>query len=142
MRRHTLILTVLACALLCMPWPVRAQTSGAVGLEITPSQTELDLPGRAYQTTLTLFNHDPATYKIDLLLEALGHDLDGAPEYIPSSVVSKAFSLSATSFSLAQGQKKQVTLKGAIPGTARRIPPSFSAATIAALPIITVTRLE
>jgi hypothetical protein len=121
MRRHKLILTVLACALFALPSLVRAQTTGAVGLEITPSQTELDLSGRLYQTNLTLFNHDPATYKVDLSLEALGHDLDGAPEYIPSSVVSKAFSLSSTSFSLAQGQKKQVTLKGAIPATAHSI---------------------
>jgi hypothetical protein len=121
MRRHKLILTVLACALLCLPWPVRAQTTGAVGLEITPSQTELDLPGRSFKTTLTLFNHDPATYKVALSLEALGHDLDGAPAYLPSSVVSRAFSLGSTSFSLAQGQKKQVDLTGAIPDTARSI---------------------
>jgi len=121
MRREKLILTVLASALLAVPWPVRAQTTGAVGLEITPSQTELDLPGHAYETTLTLFNHDPVTYKVDLSLEALGHDLDGAPEYFPSSVVSNAFSLSATSFSLAQGQKKQILLKGAIPAAAHSI---------------------
>lgn len=120
--RHTkLILIVVASTLFAVPWPVRAQTTGAVGLEITPSQTELDLPGRSFETTLTLFNHDPTTYKIDLSLQALGHDLDGAPEYLPSSDVSKAFSLSTTSLSLSQGQHKQFTLKGAIPAAERSI---------------------
>jgi len=121
MRQHKLILTLLASVVFAVPWPARAQTTGAVGLEITPSQTELDLPSHSYETTLTLFNHDPATYKVVLSLEALGHDLDGAPEYFPSSVVSNAFSLSATSFSLAQDQKKQVLLKGAIPAAAHSI---------------------
>src|SRR6266568_8390706 len=117
--RYKLIIIVLASVLFVMP--VRAQTTGAVGLEITPSQTELDLPGHSYETTLTLFNHDPATYKVELSLQALGHDLDGAPEYLPSSVVTNAFSLSTTSFSLAKDQKKQVFLKGAIPAAARSI---------------------
>lgn len=121
MRQSKLILIVVASTLLALPWPVRAQTTGAVGLEITPSQTERDLPGHSFETTLTLFNHDPVTYKVDLSLQALGHDLDGAPEYLPSSIVSGAFSLSTTSFSLSQGQRKQFTLKGAIPAAAHSI---------------------
>jgi hypothetical protein len=121
MRHSKLVLIVVVSTLFAMPWPLRAQTAGPVGLEITPSQTELDLKGRSFQTTLTLFNHDPATYKIALSLQALGHDLDGAPEYLPSSDVSKAFSLSTTGFTLPQGQHKQVTLKGAIPAGARSI---------------------
>ena len=121
MRHNKLISILVATTLFALPWPVRAQTTGAVGLEITPSQTELDLPGHSYETTLTLFNHDPATYKVELSLQALGHDLDGAPEYLPSSVVGGAFSLSTTSFSLAKDQKKQVVLKGAIPAAARSI---------------------
>src|ERR1041385_349792 len=54
-------------------------------------------------------------------LAALGHDLDGAPQYLASSIVTNAFTLSATSFSLGQNQKKAVTLKGAIPGSQRSI---------------------
>src|SRR5258706_12742915 len=98
MRQSKLNLTVVASTLLTVPLPVRAQTAAAVGLEITPSQTELDLQGRSFDTTLTLFNHDPATYKVELSLQALGHDLDGAPAYLPSSIVTNAFSLSTTSF--------------------------------------------
>src|SRR6266568_1391399 len=121
MRHSKLVLILVASTLLVVPLPGRAQTTGAVGLEITPSQTELDLRSRSFETTLTLFNHDPATYKVELSLQALGHDLDGAPEYLPSSVVTNAFSLSTTSFSLSQGQRKEFTLKGAIPAAARSI---------------------
>ena len=121
MRHNKLISIAVASTLFAMPWPSRAQTAAAVGLEITPSQTELNLAGRTYETTLTLFNHDPATYKVDFSLQALGHDLDGAPEYLPSTDVSRAFSLSTTGFTLSQGQQKQVTLKGAIPAGERSI---------------------
>ncbi|MGZ4128078.1 MAG: hypothetical protein ACXVEX_08025 [Actinomycetota bacterium] len=114
------VIALSACVLLSVPASVRAQT-GPVGLEITPSQTEVDLVGRSYRTTLTLFNHDPTTYTIDLSIEALGHDLDGAPEYLPSSAVTGAFSLGAGSFSLAQGQKRTVSLNGAIPASERSI---------------------
>src|SRR5256885_15843616 len=103
MRYCKLTLIVVASTLLAMPLPARAQTSGAVGLELPPSQAELNLPGRSFETTLTLFNHDPTTYKVQLSLQALGHDLDGAREYLPSSEVSNAFSLSTTSLSLTQG---------------------------------------
>lgn len=121
MRHNKLILIVAVSTLFALPWSVRAQTTGAVGLEITPSQTERDLPGRSFEMTLTLFNHDPVTYKVDLSVQALGHDLDGAPEYLPSSIVSNAFSLSTTSLSLSQGERKQFTLKGAIPAGAHSI---------------------
>lgn len=108
-----------AILLIAGPGVVRAQT--AVGLEITPAQTELDLAGRSYSTTITLINHDPQTYNITLSLAALGHDLDGAPQYIASSVVTNAFTLSATTFSLRKDQRKTVTLNGAIPAAQRSI---------------------
>jgi len=115
-------IVISAALLLLWPSSVRAQSSSpAVGLEISPAQTELNLPGRSYETTVTLFNHDPTTYNVSLSLAALGHDLDGAPQYLASSIVTNAFTLSATSFSLGQNQKKAVTLKGAIPGSQRSI---------------------
>jgi hypothetical protein len=122
---HPMRRSIVIPAMLLLMWPgvVRAQTSSpsAVGLEISPAQTELDLAGRSYETTITLNNHDPTTYNITLSLAALGHDLDGAPQYLASSVVTNAFTLSATSFSLGQDQMKSVTLKGAIPASQRSI---------------------
>jgi hypothetical protein len=125
MPMHLTQRSIVLSLVLLLLWPgvVRAQSSPppAVGLEISPAQTEVDLSGRSYGTTITLFNHDPTTYNVTLSLAALGHDLDGAPQYLASSVVSGAFSLSATSFSLGQNQKKSVTLKGAIPASQRSI---------------------
>ena len=118
-RRSIIVLS--AVLLFTGPGVVRAQTAGPVGLEITPAQTELDLAGRSYSTTITLINHDPVTYKITLSLAALGHDLDGAPQYIASSIVSNAFKLSKTSFSLSKDQRNTVTLSGAIPAAQRAI---------------------
>jgi len=118
-RRTAIVLSVVL--LMTGPGVVRAQTPGPVGLEITPAQTELDLSGRSYATTITLINHDPVTYNITLSLAALGHDLDGAPQYIASSVVTNAFKLSGTSFSLSKDQRKAVTLSGAIPAAQRSI---------------------
>ena len=113
------MVVVAAVLLMAGPGVVRAQTP--VGLEITPAQTELDLAGRSYSTTITLIDHDPVTYNVKLSLAALGHDLDGAPQYIASSVVTAAFKLSATSFSLSKDQRKTVTLSGAIPDAQRSI---------------------
>jgi len=61
------------------------------------------------------------TYNITLSLAALGHDLDGAPQYIASSVVTNAFKLNASSFSLSQNQRRAVTVSGAIPASQRSI---------------------
>jgi hypothetical protein len=113
LRRRSLI-ALIATALVMSPVLVRAQST-SVGLEIQPSQTELDLKTRSYETTIKLVNHDSFTYDVQMSLAALGHDLDGAPQYLPSSTVSNAFKLSATSFQLASGKAKDVSLKGTIP---------------------------
>jgi hypothetical protein len=118
-RRSSILLLV--ALIVTAPGGVRAQTPAAVGLEISPAQTELDLTGRSYQTTIKLFNHDPTTYNVTMSLAALGHDLDGSPQYLASSVVTNAFTLSATSFSLGQNQQKALTLKGSIPSSQRSI---------------------
>ncbi len=111
------IIVLCTALLLAGPGVVRAQVPNPIGLEITPAQTELDLAGRSYSKAVTLINHDPVTYNITLSLAALGHDLDGAPQYIASSVVTNAFKLSATSFSLSKDQRKSITVSGAIPAS-------------------------
>jgi hypothetical protein len=112
---RVIAVALLAPLLLAMPVSVRAQTGQAIGVGVSPPQTEKDLTGRSFSTTLTVSNDDPVKYDISLSLQALGHDLDGAPQYLPSTVVTNAVSLSATKFSLTKGQRKQVKVSGSIP---------------------------
>jgi len=112
---RVIFVALMASLLASLPGAVRAQTSEPIGLGISPAQIEKDLPGRSFTANLTISNDDPVTYNVALTLQALGHDLDGAPQYLPSTIVTNNVSLNTKSFSLKKGQRKTVTVDGSIP---------------------------
>lgn len=93
-----------------------AQTAGTgVGVEITPNKFEYDLAGKQVSVKILVVNHEDSARRIRLSVAGLGHDLDGAPQFLEPAAASGALRLSVRGVTLPAGGRREVILSGAIP---------------------------
>jgi len=91
-----------------------AQQQECVGLEITPARLEQDLRwSHSYDTVVR--NCTDEALRITTAVAGLGHDLDGAPEFLDSSSAEQALRLKGGgAFTLAPGATRRLRATAAI----------------------------
>jgi hypothetical protein len=86
-----------------------------VGVGISPGRVEIDLEGRRFNLSMTVTNFEDDPRRIFMSASALGHDLDGFPQFITPAPEVKAIKISETRFDLGPGDAKTFRVDGVIP---------------------------
>jgi hypothetical protein len=111
------ILVALSLVLLVAP-PTAALGQDAqdvIGVGISPGRVEIDLDGRRFNLSVTVTNFEDDSRRIFMSASALGHDLDGFPQFITPAPEVKALKISETQFDLGPDKSKTFRVDGVIP---------------------------
>lgn len=86
-----------------------------VGVGISPGRVEIDLEGRRFNLSITVTNFEDDARRIYMSSSALGHDLDGFPQFIRPAPEVKALKISEDTFDLGPGKSKTFRVDGVVP---------------------------
>lgn len=117
-RRHVKRIVICLClALVALPaFPAGAQDAeDVIGVGISPGRVEIDLDGRRFNLTMTVSNFEDDARRITMSTSALGHDLDGLPQFIAPAPEQTAIEMSETRFDLGPDQSKEIRVDGVVP---------------------------
>lgn len=116
--RSVITFVALACILAAFT-PVLAQETDVeevIGVEVTPSRVEQDLPDSAFAYSLLFINHEDSPRRLLLSVSGLGHDLDGIPTLLEPAEITESVALDETEFVLEPDQRREIQVEGSMLG--------------------------
>lgn len=117
-RRSVKQIVVLASVVVVGLAPVAAfgqDAEDVIGVGISPGRVETDLDGRRFNLSVTVTNFEDDARRIFMSASALGHDLDGLPQFITPAPEQKALEISQTRFDLGPNDSKTFRVDGVVP---------------------------